>query len=68
MTVNPLVGWDDLCTEAETFDLLAVATGELFYFAKTGPGPEASASFPMTDKGITDAYTWLDSLEDDYYE
>lgn len=68
MTVNQLVGWDDLCTEAENFDLLAVATGETFFFERTGPGPAVTAFFPLTDEGMTDAYTWLDALEDDYYE
>lgn len=68
MTVNQPLAWDDLCTEAEKLDLLPIASGDTFYFEMTGCGPAVTASFPLTDKGIDDAYRWLDSLEDDYYE
>lgn len=68
MTVNQLDGWIDLCTEAEKLDLLPIAAGDTFYFEQVGVGPNITASFPMTDQGVTDAYTWLDSLEDDYYD
>lgn len=68
MTVNQLEGWTDLCTEAEKLDLLPIASGNEFYFEQIGPGPNITASFPLTDQGIDAAFRWLDSLEDDFYE
>jgi hypothetical protein len=60
--------WRELCDDAEDFDLVPTVQGDTFFFLRTGPGPDVTASFPFTEQGVAEALVWLDDLEEEYYE
>ncbi len=60
--------WRELCDDAEDFDLLPTVQGDTFFFLRTGPGPDVTASFPFTEQGVAEALVWLDNLEEEEYE
>ncbi len=65
---NQPARWRELCDDAEDFDLLPTVQGDIFFFLRTGPGPDVTASFPFTEQGVAEALVWLDNLEEEYYE
>ncbi len=60
--------WRELCDDAEDFDLVPTVQGDTFFFLRTAPGPDVTASFPFTEQGVAEALVWLDDLEEEYYE
>jgi hypothetical protein len=60
--------FSQLCDYATDFDLTPTLQGDTFFFLRTAPGSDATASFPYTEQGIEDAFAWLEKLEEEEYE